>query len=385
MARPTAPLGWLQLRHRPLRLLVASAGIAFAVLLVLMQLGFRAALFDSAVRYHERFRFGVALFSVDSQFIVRPEPFPIQRLYQALALEGVASVSPVYVYQSIWKGPWDAARRSIFTMGIDPDDDVLDAPGVAEHAALLRQQDVLLFDALSRPEFGPVAEYLRRGETVTTEVNDREIHVAGLFEMGTSFGIDASLLTSDTNFLRLFPGRSRDAIDLGLVQLDGSVPATVVRDRLRAMLPEDVLVLTKPDFIARERAYWSGATPIGYVFGFGTVMGLVVGAIIVYQILFADVSDHLREYATLRAIGYSNRFIGGIVVQQAAILAVLGYVPGVLVTVWLYRQAGAATHLPLGLTAGRALAVFLLTLATCALSGLLALRRVRTLDPAEVF
>src|SRR5215468_4633108 len=110
MAR-TAPLGWLQLRHRPLRLAVAAAGIGFAVLLIPMQLGFRAALFDSAVRYHERFRFGVALFSVDSQYIVRPQPFPIQRLYQARALPGVAGVSPVYVYQSLWKSPWDATRR----------------------------------------------------------------------------------------------------------------------------------------------------------------------------------------------------------------------------------------------------------------------------------
>src|SRR5262245_22698370 len=166
------PLGWLQLRHRPLRLVVAAAGIGFAVLLILMQLGFRAALFDSAVRYHERFEFGVALFSVDSQFIVRPASFPIQRLYQALAVEGVSEVSPVYIYQSIWKGPWNAERRSIFTMGIDPDDEVLEAPGLREHRDLLRRQDVVLYDALSRPEFGPVAEHLRAGEPVTTEVND---------------------------------------------------------------------------------------------------------------------------------------------------------------------------------------------------------------------
>src|SRR5262249_50760507 len=289
---------------------------------------FRAALFDSAVRYHERLRFGLALFSVDSQYIVRPQPFPIQRLYQALAVEGVSAVSPVYVYQSLWKSPWDAARRNIFTLGIDPADDVLDAPGLKAQRPLLHQQDVLLFDALSRPEFGPVAEHLRAGEAVRTEVNDREVRVVGLFEMGTSFGIDGSILTSDTNFLRLFPARARDEIDLGLVQLDGSAPAEVVRDRLRALVPEDVLVLTRVAFRPRDRACWGAATPVGSVFGFGSVMGFVVGAIIVYQILFADVSDHLREYATLRAIGYPNRFIGGIVVQQAVILAVLGYIPG---------------------------------------------------------
>ncbi len=385
MARRTAPLGWLQLRYRPLRLLVASAGIAFAVLLILMQLGFRSALFESAVRYHERFQFGVAIFSRDSQFIVRPQPFPIQRLYQALAVEGVAEVSPVYIFQAVWKNPWDHERHSIFTVGIDPDDPVLHAPGLLEQLRLLRQEDAVLFDALSRPEHGPVAEQIRAGKPVVTEVNDREVRVVGVYEMGTSFGIDASLLTSDTNFLRLFPARPRDRIDLGLVQLDGSLSADRVRDRLRALLPQDVLVMTKPEFIARERAYWNAATPIGYVFAFGAVMGFVVGAIIVYQILFADVSDHLHEYATLRAIGYSNRFVAGIVVQQAVILAVLGYLPGVAATLWLYERAGAATRLPLTLTTERGLTVFALTLVMCALSGLLALRKVRALDPADVF
>ncbi|TFG94405.1 MAG: FtsX-like permease family protein, partial [Myxococcales bacterium] len=181
------------------------------------------------------------------------------------------------------------------------------------------------------------------------------------------------------------PARPRDRIDLGLVQLDGSVPPDRVRDRLRLLLPQDVLVMTKSEFIARERAYWNAATPIGYVFAFGAVMGFVVGAIIVYQILFADVSDHLHEYATLRAIGYSNRFVAGIVVQQAVILAVLGYLPGVAVTLWLYERAGAATRLPLTLTTERGLTVFALTLVMCALSGLLALRKVRALDPADVF
>src|SRR5262245_53546406 len=183
MLQRNAPLGWLQLRHRPLRLVVASLGIAFAVLLILMQLGFRSALFESSVRYHERFRYGVALFSVDSQFIARPASFPIQRLYQALAIDGVEAVSPRYICPSVWKNPWNNERRSIFTVGVDPDHRVLDAPGVDEQRALLHQEDVVLFDALARSEHGPVADHFRSGERVVTEVNDREIRVVGLFEM----------------------------------------------------------------------------------------------------------------------------------------------------------------------------------------------------------
>jgi putative ABC transport system permease protein len=143
--------------------------------------------------------------------------------------------------------------------------------------------------------------------------------------------------------------------------------------------------MTKQQFVQREKDYWNSATPIGYIFAFGAIMGFVVGAIIVYQILFADVSEHLNEYATLRAIGYRNRFVSGIVLQQAVILAVLGYLPGLAVVYWLYAKAAAATNLPLYITQERALTVFLMTLAMCAISAMMAVRKVRRLDPADVF
>jgi putative ABC transport system permease protein len=381
----TAPLGWLQLRHRPARLLVALAGIGFAVLLIMMQLGFRSALFESAVRFHERLNYDIALFSTDSVFIVRPQPFSVRRLYQALGDEAVASVSPVHIFPGVWKNPWNNDRRSISVFGFDPEVDILDAEGFDEHRLLLRQQDVVLFDAASRPEFGPVAKTFDPETGLKTELNDRQIKVVGLFRMGTSFGIDGNIMTSEDNWLRLFPDRSRNQIELGLITLKAGADAVATRDRLRHRLPKDVLVMTKADFVQREKDYWNAATPIGYIFAFGAIMGFVVGAIIVYQILFADVSEHLNEYATLRALGYPNRFISGIVIQQAFILGVLGYLPGMLLVHWLSMKAAGATHLPLYITQQRALTVFLLTLSMCAISALLAVRKVRRLDPAEVF
>jgi putative ABC transport system permease protein len=380
-----APLGWRQLRHLPLRLTVAIAGIAFAVLLIMMQLVFRSALFESTLRFHERFRYDIALFSPDSVFIVRPAAFSIRRLYQALGLAEVEDISPVYISPAVWKNPWNSERRSINAVGLNPDDDVLDTPGFAEGRPLLPRQDVVLFDAASRPEFGPVGEQFRAEGPIVTEINDREVKVVGLFEVGPSFGIDATILTSVDNWLRLFPRNSRDDIHLGLIRLRPEANPLTTRDRLRDYLPKDVLVMTRADFIARETAYWNSATPIGYIFAFGVVMGFVVGGIIVYQILFADVSEHLNEYATLRAIGYRNRFVSGIVLQQAAILAVLGYIPGLAGAWWLSGLAASATRLPMHLTADRAFMVFVLTLVMCGLSGVLALRKVRRLDPADVF
>jgi len=379
------PLGWLQLKHKPLRLIVALSGIAFAVLLIMMQLGFRSALFESAVRFHERFEYDIALFSPDSVFIVRPQPFSIRRLYQSLGFEGVEDVTPVYIFPSVWKNPWNNQRRSIQTIGFNPDEPVLKIPGFLAAKPLLRQQDVVIFDRGSRPEFGPVGQTFDSGQEVVTEINDREIEVVGLFRMGTSFGIDGTVITSDDNWLRLFPNRPRNEIQLGLIRLHDGSDSARIRDELAEYLPDDVLVMTKQQFIQREKDYWKGATPIGYIFAFGAIMGFVVGAIIVYQILFADVSDHLNEYATLRAMGYKNRFISGIVLQQAAILAVLGYLPGVAIVYWLYGKAAAATSLPLYITQERAITVFLMTLTMCAISALLAVRKVRRLDPADVF
>jgi putative ABC transport system permease protein len=379
------PLGWLQLRHRPVRLLVAIAGISFAVMLILMQLGFRAALFESTLRFHERFRYDIALFSADSVFIVRPQAFSIRRLYQALAVGGVSDVTPVYIRPAVWKNPWTNDRRNINAVGFNPQDAALATPGLDEALPLLRRQDVVLFDQGSRPEFGPVAERLQADEKVITEINDREIEVAALFEIGPSFGIDGTVVTSDDNWLRLFPDWSRDDIHLGLIRLADSANTADAQQTLQQLLPEDVLVLTRAQFIAQEKAYWNSATPIGYVFTFGAIMGFVVGAIIVYQILFADVSEHLREYGTLRALGYPNRFVSGIVLQQAAILGVLGFIPGAAAATWLHGQASAATLLPLYVSPDRAATVFLMTVAMCAVSGMLALRRVRRLDPAEVF
>jgi putative ABC transport system permease protein len=381
----TAPLGWLQLKHKPLRLLVALAGIAFAVLLIMMQLGFRSALFESAVRFHERFDYDIALFSPDSVFIVRPQTFSIRRLYQAMGYEAVESATPVYIFPSVWKNPWNNQRRSINTIGFHPDDKLLDLQDFDASRELLRQQDVVLFDRASRPEFGDVGAAIDAGEAVVTEINDREIEVAGVFEMGTSFGIDGTVITSDDNWLRLFPDKPRSEIQLGLIRLKPGVDAGQVRDAMEEYLPDDVLVMTQAQFVQREKDYWNSATPIGYIFAFGAIMGFVVGAIIVYQILFADVSEHLNEYATLRAIGYKNRFVTGIVLQQAAILAVLGYLPGLGVAWWLYGKAAGATNLPLYVTQDRAVTVFLMTLTMCAISGLLAVRKVRRLDPAEVF
>ena len=380
------PLAWLQLTREKLRLLVALSGVAFAVVLIFMQLGFREALFESAVRYHTTLVYDIALISPTTDFIVQPDNFSRRRLFQVRGFPGVDSVSSVYLGQALWKNPAESSQsRIIFVVGFDPSDEVFALPGIVDNSSLLRMPDSVLYDKASRPEFGPVAELFRSEAVLETEVNNRVVEVVGLFDLGASFGIDASIATSDLNFLRIFPDREQGLINIGLVKLEPGADPLAVRDAIASELSNEVEVLTRADFIAKEIDYWNTNTPIGYVFSFGVIIGLMVGSIIVYQILFADVSEHLQEYATLKAMGYTNAYLFGVVLQEAVILAVLGFLPGLLVCLGLYRLAADATHLPLAMTLERGIFVMTLTVAMCCVSGAIALRKIRSADPAEVF
>lgn len=379
------PIGWLQLKRQKLRFAVALSGVALAVVLILMQLGFREAMFASAVRFHDALDCDLVLVSTEQAYIVSPRSFSQRRLYQARGIEGVESISPISLGVANFKNPETHGSRSIFVVGIDPRANVLKLPGLAEQLESLALQDVHLFDAHSRPEYGPIAERVRGRGRVGVSVNHREITISGLHALGTSFGIDGSLVTSETNFLRLFGDRQRGLIEIGAIRIVPGADVKRVQAAMRAALETDVLVLTRAEFRAKEIAYWDAATPIGYVFSFGVIVGLVVGGIIVYQILFADVNDHLPEYATLKAMGYSNGYLAGVVLQQAVILAAFGFLPAVAIAIGLYRVSGEATRLPLEMTNERAVLVFLLTVGMCSVSALLALRKVRSADPAEIF
>ncbi|HJQ84686.1 MAG TPA: ABC transporter permease DevC [Candidatus Binatia bacterium] len=380
-----ARLAWLQLRRQKVRLAVALAGVAFAVVLMFMQFGFRDALFRSAVNVHQRLDADLVLVHPHYTIIALPIPIPRSRLYQALAFDGVESVTPLYCSLGRWKNPEDGSERNALVIGVDPAVHVLDVPGLESQRGFIRYPNAVLWDELSRPEFGPVASMFRADREVVTELAKHQVTVKGLVQLGVSFGIDATVITSDLNFLRIFPFRDPGAISAGLVRLRAGADAGAVRAALVAALPRDVDVLTKAEYMEREVGYWASATPIGYVFSFGVVMGLVVGSIIVYQILFTDISDHLAEYATLKAMGYANRFLAGVVLMEAAILAIAGFVPGLALGRWLYGLTETATMLPMRVSAERGGLVLVLTVVMCWVSGLAAMRKLRAADPADIF
>ena len=380
------PLGWLQLKAQKLRLLAAITGITFAVILIFVQLEFREALFVSAVRYHTALDYDLAMLSPKTDFMVSSKQFPRARLYQTLGVEGVESATAVYMRLVSWRNPVDPSNaRNILAIGFDPSEPGFERLLSTEQMEAIKLPDQVIFDRRGRDEYGPVRELLDAGQPVSVEINDRRVAIAGMYEVGTSFGLDGGVITSDLNFLRLLPTRQKAAIDFGLIKLEPGQDATEVQARIKDVIPLDVRLLTRDEFMDLEIQYWNKTTPIGYIFAFGAVMGLIVGLIIVYQILFSDVQDHLQEYATLMAMGYTHGYLRNVVLQEAIILAVLGFLPGMGVAYLVFSKGADATRLPLEMSVQSALGVFVLTLAMCAGSGLLALRKLRAVDPAEVF
>jgi putative ABC transport system permease protein len=380
------PIAWFQMTRERTRLLVAIAGISFADVLMFMQLGFKDALYDASVRPHYALQSDLFLINPQFEAFFSFKSFNREQLYQAAAVDGVESVNALYISKALWRNPMTRVDRPLLIFGFDPGKPAFNLPEVNQNLDQIKQINHVLFDQNSRPEFGDIANLLQHSSTVETEMNDDVlVKVGGVFRLGVSFVADGNVIASDSTFLQLFPGRSPQQIDMGLIRLRPGTNREQVRATLTAQLPSDVLVLTLEEITAREKAYWADITPIGFIFGLGSIVGFIVGAIIVYQILYADVSDHLPEYATLKAMGYSDRYLILILIQESFVLAICGFIPGFGFSCGLYYVAQMATRLPIGMATARAVMIFILTLIMCVGSGGIALRKLQSADPAEIF
>ncbi|ARV63179.1 ABC transporter [Nostocales cyanobacterium HT-58-2] len=379
------PLAWRQVMKEKTRLMVAVAGIAFADMLIFVQLGFQDALYDSATKPHRSLEADLVMTNPQFQTLFSVKSFSRERLYQALGHEGVKSVSSVYISSGQWKNPETRINRAILIWGVEPEAPNMRLPEVKQNATQLKLLNRVLFDRAGRPEYGAIAEAVQKHGTLETELNNQNIQVTGLFTVGSSFAADGNIITSDSTFLKLFPERQPNQIEVGLIQLKPGFDPSQVQAQLAKQLSSDVRVLTPEGFAAVEKYYWESQGTIGFIFGLGVIVGFIVGIVIVYQILYSDVSDHLPEYATLKAMGYSDGYLLGVLFQEALLLAALGYIPGFMIAIALYQLTYTATLLPIAMTLSRAITVFIITVVMCSFSGAVAMRKLQAADPADVF
>lgn len=290
---------------------------------------------------------------------------------------------PLYADYSLWKNPETGISRAMFVYAYNLKDPIFLMPEVnsPEGLRILQQPNTVFIDRLSRPEFGPQTTGLE------TESDRRQVVIGGQYSLGGGFAADGTLLMSDQNFRRYFDPRPLTEINLGLILLEPDADPVKVKETMRSLLPADVNIFTKEEIIRHDSTYWLQATSIGFIFGLGVLVSFVVGTVIVYQILYTDIRDHIREYATLKAMGYSSWFLFKVVLQEAVILAAMGYVPGLVISLGLYIMTVNATAgaLPMEMTLSRVVFVMVLTLLMCIASGLVSVRRAMTADPADVF
>ena len=384
------PLALLNLIHDRKKFLTSLAGVAFAVLLMFLFNGFKNALYDSQTQLLEKFNGEIVIINRLKENMFVPRSFARRRLYQARAFDGVEAAFAVYTSDARWKNPETKQTRPVRVIAYNPSEPVLPTADILAHRDDLTMLNTALIDRRARAEVGP------REAGIITELADREIRIVGTFSLGTDFAAgNGNLIMSDQNFLRYFAFRGPEedersfaTVDLGLLKVAPGTNVQQLVQTLREQLPQDILVLSKdgPDgFVMRERQYWEENTNIGFVFSLLTTMGFVVGIILVYQILYTDVADHWSEYATLKAMGYDNLFLFGVVMQEAIILSVLGFIPGFLVSAMFYNLAAGVTGLIFRMTLERVVSIYIMTFIMCLVSGAIAVRKVQATDPAEVF
>jgi putative ABC transport system permease protein len=384
------PLAWLNLIHQKKRSLVAVAGVGFAALLVFMQLGFYGAAEGSATVIYDELDFDIVLLSPQYIDLNRCGTFPAERLHQAQGVGGVADVTPLLVSFASWRNPdappeYASRPQTIMVLGFRPEDRVFRpaSKGVAETVAAnrgeLQKPGKALIDRRSHAEFG------RFDPGQSVEVGPQRIEIADQFTLGTGFGANGLILVGDLTFYRIWRTFPTNRTSVGLVRLPAGANAEEVARRLNEVLPPDVRAWTAAQLADRERKHWVEGTSLGLIFTFGVGVAVFVGIIFVYQVIASDIANRLHEYATLKAMGYGPAYLAAVVLQQALLIAGLGYVPGLFGSLALYAVAAGATGAPIAMTLTRAGLVLALTVGMCSVSGVLALRKVQSADPADLF
>lgn len=378
------PIGWLQLTHSPMRFAAALTGVAFANVLVFVQLGIMNSMGTATLRPYGFFEADVMISAADANSLTDGGNVARQWLLQAMADPDVVDGTGLFIANA----PWDRAEAdiSLTTFGVDPAKPGFVAPGIAGDLSLLQVQDAAIMDRLARGLRREEAAAIRPQSPLSFETQGRTLTAYATFAGGGGFGGDGFMIVSDQTFLSLFPARRSTAPDHILLSLRPGADVDAVVARLHRLISDPALrIRSYADAAQEELTYQQTRRPTGIIFGFGVLIGVLVGLVIVYQVLSTDVADHLREYATFKAMGYGQRFFIGIVLEEAMILGFLGFLPGFAIGATILTIMGKVTTLPLAVTPSMAVTVFAATVVFSAVSGAIATRRLAAADPADLF
>jgi putative ABC transport system permease protein len=381
-------LAWHNLLHNKVKTSVAVAGVVFAIVLMFMQLGFLEAVKVSATLVYDELDFDICLRSKDYLNLADARFIPRQRIAQAKTVAGVERAVPLTVASNAWRNPLNGQRLAVLCMGVNPTDPVFVSAEIQDRARdSLVHTNALLIDTKTRREYGPSNGEQFGPEDVgrAVEINGTAVDIAGEYTCGTGLSCGGAAILSERGLQQITPGLSADQISLGLIKVAATADVQAVANQLRSVMQGDVDVLTRPEVIDEELRFWVWDTNYGLIFQLGVFVSLIVGTAIVYQVLVSDVASLLPEYATLKAMGYSNGYLAIVILQQALALAIIGFACGVVLSIGLYALTTAGAQIPVRMTGNNLAFVFGLAVAMCACSGLGALRKAFKADPADLF
>ncbi len=379
------PIGWYQLAHNKGRLAAALAGVAFANVLVFVQLGMLGALTTTTVQPYSMLQADIMISSADSNTLTDGGNVARQYMLRALSVPGVTGAAPVFVGKVDWQVD-ERRSTNLAAMALPPDAGQFIAAHLRPQFLRLALPDTALIDRGTRGGTPALFDAITPDRPAVFELNNRRVSFIGTMKIGAGFTADGNMLMSDQSFLHLFGNRSSTAPDHLLLHVAEGISIARTVDLLKQVLPADILhIRSMTAAMADDTRYQTTERPVGVIFGLGTFVGVLVGLVIVYQVLSTDVADHLKEYATFKAMGYGQPFFLGVIFEEALILAILGFIPGAIVSVGIYAVLAGKSGLPVEMTAARATVVFLGTLAACSISGAIATRRLARADPADLF
>lgn len=375
-------LGLRLLWHDKLRLLSMSASVAVGVVIIFVELGFLWGILDAQALVATVARGQFLVMNKTRADLHHWDKIPAAELTLFNGVPGVAKVMPVYEDHYGLTDP-DGGRtvdshriRRVILYAFSPIDLPLAIGDPATISAALKLADSFVFDSRSRPIYGHIAPGM------DVELDKVPLQVSGLATMGPDIVNDGNVFMSDAEWLKRRPDSQPI---MGVVRLVPGADVDDVRKRLLASAPSDVAVMTPQEARARENNSTLKAAPIGLLFALGMVAGLVIGTINCYQVLYTEVSDHLGQYATVKAMGFSDSFLNGVILTQALVLSGTGFATGLLLSIVADAFVAWLTRLPIQVHLESGLLVFLAVIASCVLAGWMAVRRVEAADPAALY
>jgi putative ABC transport system permease protein len=385
------PLGSQQLRRQRTSTLLSLAGVTASLLVVFAQLGIERAVYDSAVRVHH---------AVVGDLVLVPPGFKSLQLHAEVpvAMTDIVSTNPsVAGTNPFWFGVMSMSHsgmpvpRRLAWYAIDVERPSIDVPGLKQNLYKLRELRRILFDRDSRPYFGDLAEVAERGEEVPIQGPPdmrqllREMFVVGTVSIGPNVVNDGAVVMSEGSMAEVFGSWYVDRPAFIAIQLVPGADPSTVRDQLNKALSGRGEVITRDEFEAREKTYWSRETPVGYITDLGFVMGLMIGMVFIYYAQYQIIRFYLPEYAILKSLGYDWWFFLCMVGQIGAAIITPAFLVAFTLARLVYGVAEAAIHL--GMTMGlREMVVALVaSLVMTAVSSVFAIRRLWKVDPIMLF